>query len=73
MRFNGEWIPYSALQRLHLSRAGDHSLRFALLPAGAYEIWGVCGPESTFTPPPREPVRVGLSAGEQTADIIVPK
>jgi len=62
IRFNGEWLPYSLIGRL----------RFALLPAGVYEIWGVRRDESGLVPPPREPVRVGLSGGEQTVDVVVP-
>ena len=56
-----------------LTRAGAGSLRFALLPAGSYEIWGVPGDQPPFAPPPSEPVRVGLSAGEQTIEITMLK
>lgn len=73
MRWNGEWLPGSVVSRLHIARIDAGSLRFALLPAGSYEVWGVRGGQPAFTPPPREPVRVGLSSGEQTVEITLPK
>jgi hypothetical protein len=78
MRFNGEWVPYSVVARLRTTRSGPGLMRFDLLPAGAYELWGVRSsrsaltPSPTFAPPPREPVRVGLSGGPQSVEIVVP-
>jgi hypothetical protein len=72
MRWNGEWVPGSVVGRLKLSRADAGGLRMSLLPAGSYELWGFRGPQPLFGPPPREPVHVGLSSGEQTVDITVP-
>jgi hypothetical protein len=78
MRFNGEWVPYSVVARLRATRSGPGQTRIDLLPAGAYELWGVrksgsaFTPSPTFAPPAREPVRVGLSGGEQSVEIVVP-
>jgi hypothetical protein len=78
MRFNGEWVPYSVVARLRATRSGPGLTRIDLLPAGAYELWGVRKsgsaliPAPTFAPPAREPVRVGLSGGEQSVEIVVP-
>ena len=72
MRWNGEWVPGSVIGRLKLSRADAGGLRASLLPAGSYELWGFRGPQPLFAPPPREPVHLSLSSGEQTVEIIVP-
>jgi hypothetical protein len=72
MRWNGEWVPGSVVGRLKFSRADAGGLRVALLPAGSYELWGFRGSQPPFAPPPREPVHVGLSSGEQSVEIIVP-
>jgi hypothetical protein len=73
MRWNGEWVPGSVVGRLRISRTDVGALRMALLPAGSYELWGIRpGPQPVLVPPPREPVHVGLSSGEQTVEIVVP-
>ncbi|HEV7487149.1 MAG TPA: hypothetical protein VGQ65_15835 [Thermoanaerobaculia bacterium] len=72
MRWNGEWVPGSVVGRLRMSRVDGGALRVALLPAGSYELWGFRGPQPLLAPPPREPVHVGLSSGEQSVEIIVP-
>jgi len=72
MRWNGEWVPGSVVMRLKKTRADAGGLRVSLLPAGSYELWGFRGPQPLFAPPPREPVHVGLSSGEQAVDITVP-
>jgi ABC-type amino acid transport substrate-binding protein len=72
MRWNGEWVPGSVVGRLKFSRADGGGLRVSLLPAGSYELWGFRGAEPLFGPPPREPVHVGLSSGEQAVEIAVP-
>ena len=72
MRWNGEWVPGSVVGRLKFSRADAGGLRVALLPTGSYELWGFRGPQPPFVPPPREPVHVGLSSGEQAVEITVP-
>jgi hypothetical protein len=73
IRWNGEWLLPSVFPLLHTSRIDSGSLLFALLPAGSYEVWGVREPQEAVAPPAREPVRVGLSAGEQTIEITLPK
>lgn len=72
IRWNGEWLPQSVVSQLNISRAGAGSIRFALLPAGSYEVWAVPGIEPPFGPPQSEPVRVGLTSGEQTIEVTVP-
>lgn len=73
MRWNGEWVPGSVVSRLKISRTDTGALRMALLPAGSYELWGIRpGLQPVLAPPPREPVRVGLSSGEQSVEIAVP-
>lgn len=73
MRFNGEWVPYSVVTRLQTTFMAGPKLVLPHLPAGAYELWGVGGRQPTFSPPPAEPVRAGLSTGEQAVEIAVPK
>jgi hypothetical protein len=73
IRWNGEWLPAPVVMRLSLSRLGPGSVRFSLMPAGSYELWAVRGGALTLGPPPVEPVRAGLSAGEQVVDILVEK
>jgi hypothetical protein len=73
MRWNGEWVPGSVVGRLKMARTDTGALRVALLPAGSYELWGIRSQmQPTVAPPPREPVHVGLSSGEQAVEIIVP-
>ncbi len=73
IRWNGEWLPASVVGRLNITRLDPGSLRFALLPSGSYELWGMHAGRPALAPPPREPVHVGLSGGEQTVEITVAK
>lgn len=77
MRFNGEWIPYSVIGRLATERLGSGGVRLLKLPAGAYELWAVDAQrafrEPATTPPPTEPVRVGLSGGDEAVRLVVKK
>jgi hypothetical protein len=72
MRWNGEWLPGSVVSTLNRQRIGNGSLRYPLLPAGSYEVWGFRGTRRPLNPPTRDPVRIGLSTGEQTVEITVP-
>jgi len=71
MRYNGEWVPYSAIGRMQAARLGTGSTRLTSLPAGVYELWAAPVRSMEDSAPPRPPVRVGLSAGEQSVDITV--
>jgi hypothetical protein len=72
MRWNGEWLPGSVVLTLNNQRIGDGSFRYPLLPAGSYEVWGFRGSRRPLNPPARDPVRIGLSSGEQTVEITLP-
>jgi hypothetical protein len=72
MRWNGEWLPGSVVSTLKSQRIGNGSLRYPLLPAGSYEVWGFRGARRPLNPPARDPVRIGLSSGEQTVEVTLP-
>jgi hypothetical protein len=74
MRYNGEWVPYPITARLPTS-ASPGLLEFTALPAGAYELWAISPPTGgegiPSTTPTHPPVRVGVGAGESSAELIV--
>jgi hypothetical protein len=72
IRWNGELVPQPVMVRV-----GSDWGRLNRLPAGAYEVWSVLlQPQGArLAPligyvPPWPPVRVGLTAGEVTAEVV---
>jgi hypothetical protein len=74
MRYNGEWVPASVLTSLSIrSGMGGGGIHYTNLPAGAYELWVEPARKVIVDAvPSREPVRVGLSGGEQTVTVELP-
>ena len=77
IRYNGEFIPSSILGSVVRRSGTDHDGRAVLLrlPAGEYEIWAVHSEEDerqliASAGTLREPVRVGLSGGEQAVTVV---
>lgn len=74
-RFNGELIPPPVIMRLTGQFESAPMLHAASLPAGAYELWGVALPPHAQAAlvgriPRRPPVRIGLTAGEQSVTLL---
>jgi len=76
IRYNGEFVP-GAILRFVISETGMGWSGEALLPrlpAGSYEVWAIGSEEEEVqliasAGSLREPVRVGLSGGEQTVTV----
>ena len=80
IRYNGEFIPRDVLHHV-TDYAGfrDQTDETVLprLPAGTYEIWALSDPDEeqeliATAGSLREPVRVGLSGGEQAVTFVAP-
>lgn len=74
-RFNGELVPQPVILRLTGQTENASTLAVTNLPAGAYEIWAVPVVNYAFGPlagrvPSRAPLRVGLTAGEQSVKLV---
>ena len=79
IRYNGEFIPPVVLRNVTLTMERDQTGETVLprLPAGAYEIWALAGQEDeqqliATVGSSRQPVRVGLSGGEQVVTVVAP-
>ena len=74
MRYNGEWVPVPVTGRMRKNQTIGTADYFGL-PSGAYELWAIrtSSGMSSFpnSPPTHAPVRVGLSTGESSAELIV--
>ena len=78
-RYNGEFVP-GAIMRFVTGDMGTGPTGEALLPrlpAGTYEIWALAGRDDELKliasgGTLREPVRVGLSSGEQAVTVVAP-
>ena len=66
IRYNGEFVPGLIAGAVGIGRNGEALLR--RLPAGTYEIWVLFDDDDDGTS--REPVRVGLSGGEETVTVV---
>lgn len=77
VRYNGEFIPVTILRSITGEMmVGNRNGEAVLprLPAGAYEIWAIASNEDetqliATSGSSREPLRVGLSSGEQTVTV----
>jgi hypothetical protein len=79
IRYNGEFVPRAILRfvtgEMGSSPTGESLL--SRLPAGTYEIWSIAGQDDerqliASNGTSREPVRVGLSSGEQAVTVVAP-
>lgn len=77
IRYNGEFVPGAIFRfvtgEMHTGPTGERV--FPRLPAGTYEIWVLQGPGDErqligSAGALREPVRVGLSSGEQAVTVV---
>jgi hypothetical protein len=73
IRYNGEFVPASHVVR---ARETDGDVVLRNLPAGTYELWAIASEEDRqrllfSNGTSRQPVRVGLSSGEQVVTLVV--
>jgi hypothetical protein len=78
IRYNGEFIPHAVLRHVTNEFGLDETGETVLprLPAGTYEIWALEGEADreqlvASAGSSRQPVRVGLSGGEQVVTVVV--
>ncbi len=80
LRYNGEFVPGAILRFVTHEFVGTSpggEVVLPRLPAGAYEVWALAGPRDEealigSNGTLRPPARTGLSAGEQTVEVIAP-